>query len=187
MKLSRIALIAALIAALFLSACQGATQGAAQTTTQGGTAQESGASETASPSSESAAASASAPEGAASESGASESAPPPSESAPASSGAESEPITVTIFYHDPAGGAYNDAWPAFLRAAEITGVTLKGTAPSAATNHDEVFNLMMASGELPDIVAGKASNLVNYGKDGAFVDLGQRLGENTPNINQLFS
>jgi hypothetical protein len=36
-------------------------------------------------------------------------------------------------------------------------------------------------------VAGKASNLVNYGKDGAFVDLGQRLGENTPNINQLFS
>lgn len=100
---------------------------------------------------------------------------------------DKQSLELTIFYHDAAGGAFNDKWATFVEAAKVTGITLKGVAPSAATNHDEVFNLMMASGNLPDIICGKVTELTKYGKDQALVDISPYLGENTPNLNDFFS
>jgi putative aldouronate transport system substrate-binding protein len=74
--------------------------------------------------------------------------------------------------HYGTGIIFNDNWEVFKKAAELTNVTLKGTASASASNSQEVFNIMIASGKLPDIIhSGDYRDFLKYGKQGAFKPL----------------
>ncbi|MBM7585543.1 putative aldouronate transport system substrate-binding protein [Bacillus pakistanensis] len=77
---------------------------------------------------------------------------------------------------------FNDDWATFKEAAEKTGIKLKGTAPKSSTNSVEAFNLMIASGEIPELVHGQKKYLNKFGMEGAFLPLNDLIKEHAPNI-----
>jgi putative aldouronate transport system substrate-binding protein len=94
-----------------------------------------------------------------------------------------DPLEMTIHLHYNNGSVvFDDNWETFKKAAEKTNVTLKGVAPKSSTNSEEAFNLMIASGEIPDLVLGTKANLNKYGKEGAFLPLKDLIKEHAPNI-----
>jgi putative aldouronate transport system substrate-binding protein len=94
-----------------------------------------------------------------------------------------EPLTLSI--HLMEGTVmFNDEWPVFAKAAELTNIKLKGTIPKSVSNSDEVFNLMMASGELADIVKTSKEQFEKYGVEGAFLPLEDLIREHAPNISR---
>lgn len=95
-----------------------------------------------------------------------------------------EPLELTMHMHFRNAYVYKEDWPVFQKAAELTNVTLEGVAPSSATDTQEVFNLLMASGELPDIIEGNnlRDDFIKYGLEGAFVPLQDLIAEHAPNI-----
>ncbi|MCU6708550.1 extracellular solute-binding protein [Paenibacillus sp. J5C_2022] len=98
-----------------------------------------------------------------------------------------DPLELTIHMHFADRVSYQDDWPVFQKAAELTNISLKGTAPSSATNSQELFNITMASGELPDIVHFNMKDVYdNYGVEGAFEPLNDLIDEHAPNIKALF-
>ena len=80
---------------------------------------------------------------------------------------------MTIHFHFYNSKIWDENWPVAKKLAEVTGIKLKNVAPINATNSVEARNLLMASGDLPDIVAGQATkDLFNkYGMEGAFLPL----------------
>ncbi|WP_211316678.1 extracellular solute-binding protein [Oceanobacillus arenosus] len=89
---------------------------------------------------------------------------------------------MSIHMHYSDQNVFKDDWLVFEEAAKLTGVTLKGTASQTASNSDEVFNLMMASGDIPDIVHTYIKNFNQYGPEGAFIPLNDLIEEHAPNI-----
>jgi putative aldouronate transport system substrate-binding protein len=73
-------------------------------------------------------------------------------------------------------------------AARLTNVTLKNVAPTTATNSNEVFNIMMVSGKLPDIVGGdsRRDDFIKYGMEGAFIPLNDLIDKHAPHIKKFF-
>ncbi|MCA1321662.1 extracellular solute-binding protein [Bacillus tianshenii] len=94
-----------------------------------------------------------------------------------------DPMEMTIHLHYNNGNVvFDDNWKTFEVAAEKTNVSLKGVAPKSSTDSAEAFNLMVASGEIPDLVQGSKVNLNKYGKEGAFLPLQDLIKEHAPNI-----
>lgn len=98
-----------------------------------------------------------------------------------------EPLELTLHMHFRNAYAYNDDWPVFKEAERLTNVSLKGVAPTSATDTQEVFNLLMVSGELPDIVEGNnlRDDFIKYGMEGAFIPLEDLIAEHAPNIQKF--
>ncbi|MBD1380666.1 extracellular solute-binding protein [Metabacillus arenae] len=94
-----------------------------------------------------------------------------------------EPVDMKIHLHHFDGQViFNDDWATFKKAAELTNVNLKGVAPKTSTDSQEAFNLMIASGDIPDLVQGTKADLTKYGKEGAFLPLDDLIEEHAPNI-----
>lgn len=96
-----------------------------------------------------------------------------------------EPTEFTIHMHWERGKGYDENYPVEKEAARMTGVSLKDA--TVGKNIDEVreaFNLLIASGSLPDIVGGNAirDNVNRYGPEGAFVPLNDLIETQAPNI-----
>lgn len=96
-----------------------------------------------------------------------------------------KPITLT-FHMVATTGTFRDDMEVFLKASEMTNVKLKSTNSSAVTDPKELFNLMMASGEVSDIVSTDQSNFNKYGAEGAFIPLNDLLKKHAPNITKFF-
>ncbi len=98
-----------------------------------------------------------------------------------------EPIELSMHMHFRNAYVYQEDWPVFKKAAELTNVTLTGIAPSSATDTQEIFNLLMASGDLPDIIEGNnlQDDFIKYGLEGAFVPLQDLIAEHAPNIQKF--
>lgn len=94
------------------------------------------------------------------------------------------PLTLTIHMYIE-DYSFKDNWPVFRKAAELTNIKLKGTAPSSATNSEEVFNMMISSGKLSDIVQYNREELNQYGMKGAFIPLNQLIGKYAPNFSNF--
>jgi putative aldouronate transport system substrate-binding protein len=99
-----------------------------------------------------------------------------------------EPLTLDIFFHFRDKYVYRNDWPVEIAAAEATGIHLNGVASLATTDSHEAFNLMIASGDLPDIVGGGTlkAEFNQYGMEGAFVPLNDLIAEHAPNIKAFF-
>lgn len=98
--------------------------------------------------------------------------------------ASEKPLELTIFefLHKP----YNSDYPVNKKAAEFTNVTLKSALSQSASNNKEAFSLMVASGEMADIVCWDKSAIEKIALEGAFVPLDELIEENAPNIKAFF-
>ncbi len=93
-----------------------------------------------------------------------------------------EPLELTIHMYVETKYPFQDEWPVFKKAGELTNIYLKGTSPTSVTNSEEVFNLMMASGKLADIVQFYTEDINQYGMREAFVPLNDLIEEYAPHI-----
>ncbi|MDF2924607.1 MAG: sugar transporter permease [Paenibacillaceae bacterium] len=100
--------------------------------------------------------------------------------------ASGKPLELKVHMHYGDIHVFKDEWPVFKKAAELTNVTLKGTAPQNATNSNEVFNLMLVSKDLPDIIQGDKANLLKASGDGALIPLDDLIEKNAPHIKKFF-
>ncbi|NMA85369.1 MAG: extracellular solute-binding protein [Epulopiscium sp.] len=96
-----------------------------------------------------------------------------------------EPVDLSIHLHIYNKFVYTEDWVPFKKAAELTNVTLKGVAPESATDSEQVFNIMMVSGDLPDIITAERQNFFKYGPEGAFIPLNDLIDEHAPNFKQF--
>jgi len=99
--------------------------------------------------------------------------------------ASDELIELTIHLGTNDSGVFNDEWPIFLAAQEITNVKLTGSLPSTTTDYDQAFSLMIASGDIPDIVLTSNTNFFTNGADGAFEPLEDLIDQYAPNLKQF--
>lgn len=96
-----------------------------------------------------------------------------------------DPLELTIHMHWQRGQGYDEAYPVELAAREMTGIHLKdATAGTNTTDSREAMNLLLAQGNIPDIVGGSAiQQPVNeFGPQGAFLPLNDLVAEHAPNI-----
>lgn len=97
--------------------------------------------------------------------------------------ASASPITLSI--HMLSNHPFDDTWPVFVEAAKHTNVSLKGTIAKTVTDKVEAFNLMMASGNIADIVTNSKANMDKFGQEGAFVPLNDLIDKHAPNIKRF--
>lgn len=82
---------------------------------------------------------------------------------------------------------FDENWPVFQKAKEDTGITLKGKISQNASDEREAFNLMIASGDLPDIIRySKPKDLDSLGADGGLIPLEELIDEYAPNIKKFW-
>lgn len=100
-----------------------------------------------------------------------------------------EPMELTIHMHWPRAQGYDEDYPVERVASELTGISLvDATAGSNSTDSGEAMNLLLAQGDLPDIVGGHLiKQPVNqYGPEGAFLPLNDLVAEHAPNIQRFW-
>ncbi len=100
-----------------------------------------------------------------------------------------EPLELTIHMHWPRSQGYNEEYPVEKAAREMTGIHLKeATVGRNTKDSGEAMNLLLASGNMPDIVGGHLiKQPVNqYGPEGAFVPLNDLVEKHAPNIRAFF-
>ena len=82
---------------------------------------------------------------------------------------------------------FNENWPVFQEASKQTGVTLKAKISQNAVDEQEAFNLMVASGDLPDILRNALPEKLNaLGVDGGLIPLQDLVDEHAPNIKKFW-
>jgi len=102
-----------------------------------------------------------------------------------------KPLELTIHFHFRDKYVYREDWPVEKKASELTGIKVKNVASLATTSSRDAFNLLMASGDLPDIVGGDAvgglkDDFIRFGLEGAFVPLDELIAAHAPNIKAFF-
>lgn len=97
----------------------------------------------------------------------------------------SEAVNLSVFMHFMGYCVYDDEWPIFQKAAELTGVSLTGTASETISDSKQAFNTMLASKKLPDIIHGSYKDLNEIGKEGALIPLEELIDEYAPHIKEL--
>lgn len=100
-----------------------------------------------------------------------------------------KPIELKIHMHYWNRDAFDENRLVPKKAAELTNIYLKGVAPKTGTNTMELFYLMLASGDLPDIVGGNSlrDEFMKYGMEEAFIPLNELIDEHAPNIKKYLN
>lgn len=99
--------------------------------------------------------------------------------------ASKTPVTVNFFYHDEKVEISGDL-PIFKKAAEITNVSLKNVAPKGGESK-QAWNLMLASGEVADILAYNLSDLNSIALQKALTPLDDLIDKHAPNIKKFLN
>ncbi len=103
------------------------------------------------------------------------------------------PEKISIYAHLASGIAANggkshDDVLTFQAIEELTGCDVEWIHPAQGAG-GEKFNLMLASGELPDMIATSWSSLgisgESYAEDGVIIPLSELIEENMPNLSKL--
>ena len=106
-----------------------------------------------------------------------------------------EPLTLTVQMNHARYPVYDENWPVEQVARELTGISLKDATVGANTRNSEndgkteALNLMLATGEIPDIVgSSRLKDFVNqFGPEGAFLPLNDLIDEHAPNLKAYFA
>ncbi|MGB6128786.1 MAG: sugar ABC transporter permease [Psychrilyobacter sp.] len=98
-----------------------------------------------------------------------------------------DPLELTMHMHFRNKYVYEPNGLVGKEASRLTNIVLKETASKVGTNSDEMFNLMMVSGKLPDIVGGnnRKDDFIKYGMEGAFVPLNKLIDQYAPHIKKF--
>lgn len=92
------------------------------------------------------------------------------------------PMELSVFYHTRDSFVFDNEWPVFKKAAELTNISLKSVVPKTTTSSTEAFNLMMAGGELADLIFAQSIYIQKYSSEGAFMPLNELIDKYAPNI-----
>lgn len=94
------------------------------------------------------------------------------------------PVTLSMVTFSHPLWPYNANWPIWQFIKDRTGVTLNVEVPPG-TNYNDAVNLVIASGDLPDIVfLNGFANANKYGADGAFINIFDHM-DKLPNYKTL--
>lgn len=94
------------------------------------------------------------------------------------------PLELTIF--ESLKKPFDSEYPIFLKATEYTNVTLKGVISDSSSDAKQSFNLMVASGDMADIVAFDRTRIQELALEGAFTPLDDLIDQHAPNIKAFF-
>ena len=94
-------------------------------------------------------------------------------------------VEGTIFLITGNTGAFSDKWEIFNKATELTNVKLTGVLSTSNSEAGSAYNLMMASGDVADIVGEKKENIEKYIDQGVFMDLTDLIEQHAPNIKKF--
>lgn len=100
----------------------------------------------------------------------------------------STPIILDIhFNHRKLGFVYDNNWPVEKCASGLTGILLNNTTP-VDIHGIRAYNLMLASGDLPDIVGGRGlrTQFNTDGPQGYFFPLNDLIKKHAPHIDAFF-
>lgn len=100
--------------------------------------------------------------------------------------ASDKPLKLKVHMGSIDSGVYKNDWPIFVKAAEMTNVTLEGTLPSTVKDFTETFSTVMASGQLPDIMEAMTKDFLKFGPEGAFLPLNDLIDEHAPHLKKFF-
>lgn len=93
--------------------------------------------------------------------------------------------TLTMFMHFFGYCVYDEEWPIFQKASELTGVKIKGTVSESISDSSQAWNTMLASNVLPDIIHSTESNLRDLASMGGLVALDDYI-DKYPNLKKFF-
>lgn len=99
------------------------------------------------------------------------------------------PLELTIHMHWDRARGYDENYPVEQKAREMTNIHLiDATSGRNTTDSREAMNLLLASGDLPDIVGAQnfKQQVNEFGPQGAFVPLNDLVDEHAPNIKAFF-
>lgn len=99
--------------------------------------------------------------------------------------ASEKPLKLKVHMGTKDSGVFKNDWPIFVKAAEMTNVTLEGTLPSTVADFSETFSIVMASGSLPDIMQALSKDFLQYGQEGAFLPLNDLIDKHAPHLKQF--
>lgn len=107
---------------------------------------------------------------------------------------EGDPLELTIQMNHARYPVYKEDWPVEQKARELTNVHLIDVTVGANMRTDEntgkteALNLMLAGGNIPNIVgSSRIKDFVNqYGPEGAFLPLNDLIDEHAPNLKAFF-
>ena len=99
-----------------------------------------------------------------------------------------KPLDLDIHMHFRNMYHYDEEWPVAREAEKMTNIKLHNTASTTGTDSTEMFNMMMISGKLPDIVGGnnRMDDFIRYGMEGVFIPLNDLIDDYAPNIKKFF-
>jgi putative aldouronate transport system substrate-binding protein len=97
-------------------------------------------------------------------------------------------LDLTIHMHFRNKYVYDTDGPVGKKAFDLTNIRLTETASKVGTNSNEMFNLMMAAGKLPDIVGGseRKDDFIRYGMEGRIISLDNLIDQYAPHIKKFF-
>lgn len=102
-----------------------------------------------------------------------------------------EPITITVGYMRSANAPAYETMQVWKDFQEMTGVTIE-FVELPLTNASETFNLLMATGEYPDVWYGRIADVEKstidamYGPSGVFLELNDLIDQYAPNVKNMF-
>ena len=93
---------------------------------------------------------------------------------------------LTMFMHFFGYCVYNEEWPIWKKAEELTGVKIKGVASETISDSSQAYNTMLVSNTLPDIIHYTTSSLDQLAADGGLIELDDLIDQYAPNIKKYF-
>ena len=94
-------------------------------------------------------------------------------------------LELTMYMHFY-GTAFDDDWPVFQKAAELTGIKIHGTASKVQTDSAPAYSNMLVESPLPDIIHYFGADLKQLGAEGGLIPLEDLVDEYAPNIKKFF-
>lgn len=95
------------------------------------------------------------------------------------------PVEISIHHFRPPTPLKVDN-PVMNRVSELTNVKLKPTVPQSASDEKQAFNIMIASGEYPDIISTAHDRIKVYSLKSVFVPLDDLIEQYAPHIKAFF-
>ncbi|GAA0399933.1 hypothetical protein [Paenibacillus motobuensis] len=99
--------------------------------------------------------------------------------------ASEKPLKLKVHLGTKESGVFKNDWPIFVKAAEMTNVTLEGTLPNTVSDFTETFSVVMASNQLPDIMQALSSDFLKFGPEGAFLPLNDLIDGHAPHLKKF--
>ncbi len=99
----------------------------------------------------------------------------------------SDETTLTMFMHFFGYCVYDEDWPLFQKASEITGVKIKGTVAESVSDSSQAWTTMLVGKTLPDIIHNTEDKLIELAKMGGLIPLEEYIESGKyPNIKKFF-